>query len=136
MNLMGKKGQSGTVFKLLIAAAFSMMLLVIAYGYVQSMRPPVAGIEAAEAVLNNAVEAPGKCFSREPVMFQQGQPYSPGMLDQDRFTRGENFNEVVTEIGILDKDDVVRTNAESSISAKCSNGCTLWIGSSTCGEGD
>jgi len=133
MNLIGRKGQSGTVFKLLVAAGFSMMLLAIVYGYVQSIRPPITGIDAAESVLNNAVEVPDKCFSREPVMFQDGQAYTEGML---KHIIGEDLDidEIEDEIGILDNEDEVRSNLESSISAKCDNGCKLWIGSSTCGE--
>lgn len=124
------KGQSGEIFKLLIAAAFSVALLTIIYSYVYSIQPPITGIEAAESVLRSASETPDACFSRDPVHFQEGQPYHESML--------ENFVEDKTvsiegDAPFL-SGDIIEYNAESSLSAECNSNCKLWIGSSNCGK--
>ena len=130
---MNQKGQSGEVFKLLIAAAFSAALLAIIYGYVYSIQPPITGIEAAESVLRSASETPEACFSRDPVHFQEGQPFYPGMLEG--FVAEDKSVFIEGDAPFLSDDYVIKYNAESSLSAECEDedvSCYLWIGSSSC----
>lgn len=128
------KGQIGTVFKLIISAAFAVALLGIIYSYTSSISPPITGINAAESVLESASNAPDKCFSRDPVRFREGQIYEPRILETH--TGGISVT-IENELkGIYDESsNEITQNVESSVSATCSTvQCELWIGSSTCGK--
>ncbi len=130
--MINNKGQSGAVFKLLIAATFASALLAIVYGYVQSIRPPITGIDAAESVLRSASDAPRECFSRDPVQFQEGQPYRGDMFQN---MLGEEINTVTvhTDPHFVSDEKIIKYDAESSLSAECDGGsCDLYLGITDC----
>lgn len=134
--MVGQKGQMATVYKLLISAAFAVTLLAIVHTYTQSIHPPITGIEATQSLLESASKTPEKCFSRNPVQFISGQYYGEDMLG--KFTeRGQSMKDVKNEVGKLfdSTESEIKQDFESKLSVKCdSSTCTLWIGSSTCGQ--
>ncbi len=129
-----QKAQIGTVYKLLISAVFAVALLAIVHNYTQSMHPPITGMDAAKEVLESASRAPGRCFSRDPVHFIEGEYYEGGMLK--RFTHPEVTVTVNGQnLGNLYENNEIKQDVRSSISAECdSTACAIWLGSSTCGR--
>lgn len=127
-----KKGQVGTVFKLLISAAFAVALLGIIYSYTQSISPPITAVEASEDVLESASNAPGQCFSRNPAHFQEGQPYIPSVLETHTGGKKVNIKNSLGKLYDSSKREIVR-DVDSSLSAECNSECYLWLGSSECG---
>ncbi len=128
----GNKGQIGTVYKLLIGAAFAMALLTIAYNYTQTISSPITGLDASKKVLESASEAPDKCFSRNPVLFQKGQLFTGSMLAEYAGI-DQSVNVDYDAVSGVFKSNKFTAGIESSVSAQCNSGsCTLYLGSDSC----
>ncbi len=128
-----KKGQIGTVYKLLISSAFAIALLVIVYNYTSSIQSPITGIDVAQDVLGKASDSRGLCFSRDPVKFQEGQTYNHQMFEDVLGLSSLSVEPKLPKSIYDPSDDVFKANLESSLSAICNPSCKLYLGSSNCG---
>ena len=78
-----RRGQEFTVFKLLIAVAFAMVMLGLIIGVTQYIEGQAFGSSAfgtTFSLLKDAVNGPGKCFFRERVVFFAGDAFSEDSL--------------------------------------------------------
>ena len=66
------RGQEMAVFKLLIGAVFAVALLTIIHSAVSNIGCPYSSFEEVRSLVLQASKAPGKCFNRETVCFNDG----------------------------------------------------------------
>ncbi len=135
-----RRGQEFAVFKLVIAAAFAMVMLGLILGvtqYIESQAFSSSAFGTTFYLLKDAMNGPGKCFFRERIVFFQGDSFN-----EDSLRRAGLQNIEVTldasSVSAIDCAGGKSCTAMEKVSvpavAKCdaAAGCTAWYGKDQC----
>jgi len=127
-----KKAQSGDVVMMLIGGVFAVALLIVIYGVIAAIEPPISGFETLQDLSKQAYKAQGLCFSRQAVPFHDGEVVMLDKFIPDlTFEAKGNLNAFSPTSGVLIADIAV----SMPVSAKCiSNNCKLYFGDTNCGS--
>ena len=129
-----RKGQQFTVFKMMIAAAFAMALLVLVYQFIYSVSCPTDAVLEIKNLLIQASNTPEKCYAREQLCFDKGT-----ILQSSFYTSSiPGISSVHLEdnnLGICSTNECnFNSQLTIPISVKCisSSSCDVFLASSSC----
>jgi hypothetical protein len=133
-----RRGQEFTVFKLVIAAAFAMVMLGLIVGVTQYIEGQAFGSSAfgtTFSLLKDAINGPGSCFFRERVVFFQGDAFSEDSLKRAGLENIDvNMVSTASAISCGGKSCTASEKAAVPVVATCNAYavCQVWYGKDTC----
>lgn len=133
-----KRGQEFAVFKLVIAAAFAMVMLGVILGvtaYLQSQAFGSSAFGTTFSILRDAANAPEKCFFRERVVFFAGDAFSGESIKRAGLEKvSVQFISSVSAVQCTGSGCSATEQVAIPVVAKCDSGanCRIWYGEDKC----
>ena len=124
-----KKGQAFTVFKMMIAAAFAMGLLVLVFNALDNIGCPTPAVNEIENLILQASRTPSDCYERQNICFDEG-----AILNEDFYKSSLSLNAVTFDSGTLGFcsgglcDFEYQVTLSVSVNCISSKACTVYIG--------
>lgn len=133
-----RRGQEFSVFKLVIAAAFAMVMLGLILGvtqYIESQAFSSSAFGTTFSLLKDAINGPGKCFFRERIVFFQGDSFNEDSLKRAGLEKISV--DMVSLVSAISCDGKSCTSVEKvavPVVAMCNTGavCQVWYGKDRC----
>jgi len=129
-----KKAQSGDVVMMLIGGVFAVALLIVIYGVIGAIEPPISGFEVIMDVSKQAYKAQGLCFSRQAVPFHDSEVVMlKDILIPDLTFKAKGNLNAFSRIGT---SLIAEVATSMPVSVKCNSetDCTLYFGDANCGS--
>jgi len=124
-----KKGQAFTVFKMLIGAAFAMMLLVVIYQAVNNIGCSTYCVDEIKSLTLQAVNMPGSCFEKQ-VCFDKGAVIEGSYLKKSLNLASVSVHSPLSSIHCSSNSCEFDFKANLPVKVKCDSptSCDITIG--------
>ncbi len=124
-----KRGQAGTVFKMMVGAAFAVAFLVVILHSSEKIKCPTYCATDIKELTVQALNMPGSCFEKT-VCFDKGavlnEAYFKKALDLNYFKINSNLNTLHCSFGSCQFD--FKANLPVSVKCSSTSSCTATIG--------